>query len=252
MAAAGAVAADTSIETSQVSTFRNGIFPQHLIIAGTLPGHENQPHLTSQQRKQLIDPILKMYRGAHRSGEPIILDALVKDIKPLGNRPNEMDWLDSGKMLKEKILLSFGVNGVVAGQVEGVNRASSAAADAHFCNNLNPKIQLISEALTEHLGPMFSADGERLVIWIDKCQPNDAELKLKQLDLLARHSAITLDELREAVGFGPMEESMGEGLGSLPVGESEQFASFIGGAVDQAFGRFGLDALMSRSANGSG
>ena len=190
-AAAGAIDADTSIETSQVSAFRNGIFPQHLIIAGTLPGHENQPPLTKQQRKQLIDPIRKMYQGAHRSGEPIILDAIVKDIKPLGNRPNEMDWLDSGTMIKEKILLSFGVNAIVAGQVENVNRASSVAAESHFCSNLNPKLELLSQAFTEWLAPMFAAPGERLVVWVDRCVARDDELRIKKWEIAARHSLIT-------------------------------------------------------------
>ena len=230
-AAAAAVDADESIDTAQTSAFRNGIFGTHLIIAGSLPGQTGTPHLTKTQRNQLIAPIKALYEGAHRAGTPIILDGLIKDIKPLSNRPDEMAFLDSGGMVKEKILLSFGVNAIVAGQVEGVNRASSVAAESHFCNSLNPKIELLSQAFTEWLAPMFSAPGERLVVWVDRCVARDDELRIKKWEIAARHSLITENEYRaELLGLDDIEG------GDLRVGEASSFADQVSRTVADAIG----------------
>ena len=233
-AAAAAIDADGMIDAAQSSAFRNGIFGQHLIIVGSLPGQTGTPHLTKTQRAQLIAPIKKMYEGAHRAGTPIILDGLIKDIKPLSNRPDEMSFLDSGKMVKEKILLSFGVNAIVAGQVEGVNRASSVAAESHFCSNLNPKVELLSQAFTEWLGPMLAAPGERLVVWIDRCIARDDELRIKKWEIAARHSLITENEFRrELLGLDDIDG------GDLRVGAADTFAETIGNQVNAALAQRG-------------
>ena len=58
--------------------------------------------------------------------------------------------------------------------------------------------QLMSQCLTEYLAPMF---GEGLVIWTEPCTAVDAEMRLKWAETLARHLAISGDELRELSPF---------------------------------------------------
>jgi len=110
-----------------------------------------------------------------------------------------MDWLNSGKSTKSRIAQGFGTNPIIMGEIEGANRASTVIADNHFCSfTVNPKIELISQCLTEYLSPMFGGD---LVIWIEPCQANDTEMKLQWAESLAKHSAITGDEMRELSPF---------------------------------------------------
>lgn len=217
MAVGGAVDADEAITTSQVSMFRNGITPQHAVIVGKNPSPEVpgglRPRLSGPQQRQIIEAIRRRYADAHRHGEPVILDGLIEDIKKLSHSPAEMDWINSGKSTKERISQGFGTNPIIMGEIEGANRASSTVADQHFCDwTVNPKIELISQCLTEYLSPMF---GDDLVVWIEPCVPNDVEMKLKWLEMLARHKSITGDELRELAPFdlkiGDFTEPVGSG-----------------------------------------
>ena len=117
-----------------------------------------------------------------------------------------MNWLESGQITKERILQGFGVSEAILGSKE-MNRASAIAADKHFIDfTINPKIELLSQTLTEWLSPMFGGD---LVIWIEPCVANDADMQLKWATALARHSAITGDELRSLSPFNL-------GLGNFP------------------------------------
>ena len=198
-AVGGAVDADEAITTSQVSMFRRGIHPSHVVLVGKNPETNLRPRLTGPQQRQIIGAIRKRYADVHNHGEPLILDGLIEDVKKLSNTPAEMDWLNSGKSTKARIAQGFGTNPIIMGEIEGANRASATAADKHFCDwTINPKIVLLSQCLTEWLAPMF---GEGLVVWIEPCTANDAEMQLKWVETLAKHSAITGDELRELSPF---------------------------------------------------
>ena len=128
-----------------------------------------------------------------------------------------MDWLNSGKSTKSRIAQGFGTNPIIMGEIEGANRASSTVAEEHFCHfTINPKIELISQTLTSWLRPMF---GDDLIIWIEPCVPDDADMKLRWVETLAKYKAITGDELRELAPFeleiGNFQEPV-EGQGRDP------------------------------------
>jgi phage portal protein BeeE len=199
-AAAAAVDADDNIVASQGAMFRNGIHPSHAIIIGDEGESGKRPRLTGPQEQQLIRAIRQRYSGAMLHGDPLILDSMIADVKKLSNTPAEMDWLNSGKVTKERIFLAFGTNPIVAGQVESVNRASSLAAQEHFAQfTVNPKIMLLSQCLTEWLRPMFGDD--KLVVWIEPFVPRDWDLELKKWQLLVTAGAADMNEMRAAFGF---------------------------------------------------
>jgi phage portal protein BeeE len=211
-AMAGAVDSDEAITTSRISMFRRGIHPSHAVIVGKNPHPDVpagvRPRLTGAQERQIIGAIRKRYGGATRHGEPLILDGLIEDVKRLSNTPAEMDFLNSGKDTKSRIVQGFGTNPIVMGEVEGANRASASVAELHFCaNTLNPKIVLISQCLTEWLAPMF---GEGLTVWIEPCVPHDAEMSHRWATLLVKASAVTGDELRRISPFDLAEDKQFE------------------------------------------
>ena len=192
-AVGGAVDADEAMTTSQQSMFARGIHPSHAILLGKVPvdGVPGglRPRLTPAQERQLIGAVKKRYEGVSRHGEPIILDGVIEDVKRLSNTVAEMDYLQSGKATKSRIMQGFGVNPIVAGEIEGANRASSTVAEKHFIDTcVNPKIELISQVLTEWLSPMF---GGGLKVWIEPCQVEDAEMKLKWATMLLQAQAVT-------------------------------------------------------------
>lgn len=207
------VSADESIQTAQAVAFKRGIFPGMAIIPGSVEdvfaGGERRPMLEKHQRQQIMAAILEMYRGVMNYGEPIILDALIRDIKPITNKPNEMDFRGSGEITKDRILQGFGVSEIIIGAAQNANRASAAVADSLFCDNtINPKISLLSQCMTGWLGPMFTSgkSQQRLAVYIEPARPNDPELLARNYQFAVREGIITPDEYRRDVLHLPARE----------------------------------------------
>jgi HK97 family phage portal protein len=248
-AVGAAVDADESITDSQRAMFRRGIHPSHAIIVGKNPHPDMpggiRPHLTGVQQRQIISAILKRYAGTSKN-EPLILDGMIEDIRKLSNTPEEMDWLNSSKLTKERISQGFGVNPIIMGQVEGANRASATAADKHFCDfTVNPKIELMSQCMTEWLSPMF---GGGIKIWIEPCIPDDADLSLEWASLLAQSGIITANELRHLSPFGAALTEDKEFLNQLVGGQNMSTTNPIEAGIKKIFrnelGAFGADKIM--------
>lgn len=202
---AEALLTDEEISTAQFKAFRNGIFPKVVLTAGRLPDSPNgvkgnRPCLTAEQRQQLITAIKGAYQGTLRADEPFIIDGLIEDISKLSNTIAEMDFLNSAKLTKSKVLQGFGVSPILLGEVEGANRASATVADEIFCAaKVNPLIELLSQSMTAWLGPMFAGPREKLCVWIDPAVANDPELDLKRWELGSWMGAVTKNEFRRHV-----------------------------------------------------
>lgn len=204
-AVAGAVDSDEEIVRSQAAMFRRGINPQHAVVVGKNPHADFpqgiRPRLSAGQERQIVDAIQRRYGAVQNHGSPLILDGLIEDVKVLSNTPKEMDYLKSGDFAKQRIMLGFGVNGIVCGQIESANRASSDNADRHFIDyTVNPKIELLSQTMTSWLRVVFN--DPTLIVWIEKPVANDAETSLKWTALLAQYGSITGDEMRSLTPFG--------------------------------------------------
>lgn len=201
-AIAKTVLADESIMDAQWRVFKQGHFPGFAIkIAeqASPGGGKWRPELTEVQRAQLVGSIRRMYQGSYKLGEPFILDGLIDSIEKLTLTPAELGFLDSGKMTKSRILQGYHVNPILLGEVEGANRASATVADEIFVGNkINPLIEMLSQAMTAWLGPIF-AGGEKLVVWIEPATPKDAEMASKNWGLALQQGAVTKNEFRRAV-----------------------------------------------------
>jgi phage portal protein BeeE len=208
---ARAVTADEAIEDSQLSAHRQGIRPGVIIKAGRLKnantgGEGMRPHLTPDQRNQLITAIRNGYQGTHRRGEPLIVDGLIEDVIPFDRTIQEMDFLGSSKLTKERILQGFGVNPILLGAIEGANRASAVAADEIFvANKIGPITEQLSLAMTEWLGPLFAAKNEKLVVWIERAKAHDEDLTFRYRQLLALRGKVTGNEARGWAGLPPID-----------------------------------------------
>lgn len=204
-AIAGAVHADESITQAQWRIFEQGQFPGVVITAGRLPpatGQTEGPRveLTAEQRQQLINAVRTRYSGVHKTGEPLILDSLIEKVEKFSLAPDEMDFLNSAKSTKAKILQGFGVSPILLGEVEGANRASATVADKNFVDSkINPLIELMSQTLTMWLAPMFAANGEKLTVWIEEAVADDAEMTSRNWSVALTKGACTVNEYRRHV-----------------------------------------------------
>jgi phage portal protein BeeE len=234
-AMAASVDSDEAIQASQISMFQKGIFPSVALKVGSNP-HDGvpggvRPRLQPNQIRQLVNSIKKRYSGFAKSGEPLILDGLIEGVEKLSLTPQEMDWLSSSQVTKERILLGFGVNGIVLGQVEGANRASSVEASRHFIEHtINPKLTLLSATMTEWFARMYQDPS--LVVWIEPAVANDAEMAIKKMELACKHQVVLADELRDFAG--------------LP--QDDQWANtLVGGKLSNSINM--LDTIVSESVD---
>lgn len=209
-ALAAAVAADESISAAQAALFSKP-HPGLILTVGRMVGADGRPidarhKLTDAQRMQLVNAVRQAYGGVLQRGEPLILDGLIERAEKLSYTPQELDFLSSAKLTKSRILQGYNTSPILLGEVEGANRASATVADEIFCGNkVNPTIRLLSQCMTEWLGPLFARPGEKLVVWIDEAVPHDPEMKLKRLQLAAARGWITVNEGRAELGYGPVE-----------------------------------------------
>lgn len=198
---ARAVVSDEAISEAQRRGFANGVFPGVAVVVGRQPGINgapgDRPTLNREQRSQILTAFKQAYRGVYNHDEPIILDQLIQDVKRVTNTNREMDFQASGDYTKERITQGFGVNPISMGQVEGANRASSATADDHLCQNtVNPIIELISQTLTAWLNPLLAGPDERLVLFIEEARAVDPDSDREDWLALWEASACSKDELR--------------------------------------------------------
>lgn len=231
---ARAVISDEAIAEAQRRGFANGVFPGVAVVIGRQTGIDgkpgDRPTLNREQRAQIITAFKQAYRGVYNYDEPIILDQLIQDVRRVTSTNREMDFQNSGQYTKERITQGFGVNPISMGQVEGANRASSATADDHLCQNtVNPIIELMSQTITAWLNPILAAPGERLCLFIEEAHAVDPDSDRADWGALWAAGACSKDELRA-------------GLRSLP--------PMVGGSVAYVDSKFAVvDARLATEAS---
>lgn len=216
-----AVSVDNAIQSSQEQMFSRGIHPNLIVTVGKVVGpdgstSDRRPVLTSAQRRSITRAIREVWRNTVGQGDPAILDGFIENVHKLSNSPNEMDWLNSGKITKDRIFQAFSVNPIVVGEITPANKAQAVEADKNFCAMaVNPIIDSISNALTELAQYWFpgGTDGntetpqDALAVWIEPRVPIDSDLKLREWETARKNEDVTRNEFRtEILGLPPMED----------------------------------------------
>lgn len=200
---AAAVDADESLQSAQAMSFRNGLFPALGVVAGDvtdLDDNSRKPLLDDDQRNMIYDALAKMFEGPGKYGRAIILDALIRDIKVLTNKPVEMDFLNSGKAMKERIFQAFGVNPIIVGETNGANYAQAFTAEQNFCDNtVNPLLELMSQAIEKWVCPLFAKPKEKLRAWIEPCHAQDRQLALAEWATGLQYGCVTRNAFAQRV-----------------------------------------------------
>ncbi len=208
---APAVNTDDKIQTANYRAMENGIYPGLALhvasVKNPVNGTETVPELTPDQRKQLIDTVMGAAAGATKFGMPFIVDGMIEKISTVTNKPAEMAFRDGAKDQQERIFLAYGVNPIVAGQIENANRASSFVAHEGFYRTVvNPLLTLMGQTLTKYLAPRFANGKKGLYVWFEEALARDEDLHLRQLQMGLIHGLLEGNEYREAIGLHPHPE----------------------------------------------
>ncbi len=226
-----AVRIDEHIQQSQLDMFEQGIFPQLMVSVGDRKGPDGQnlgaPTLTGAQRRQIVRGIREIIRSAVSNRDPFIIDGLISGVSKLSNTANEMDWLNSGEQVKKRIFQAFGINPIIVGEIQGVNRAQAAVADQSYVDNVvNPLGDKITCALQDFVTPMFDKDNdttEGLALWLEEATPKDEELDLRKASQGRADGAASRNEHRAVLRLPPIDGDAADltGLASTAAGAAQ-------------------------------
>jgi hypothetical protein len=172
---------DEIIKTQQ-SLLRNLIHPSYAIVAGqsTNPGG-GMIKFTKSQRDKIVDTLKKRVGGALRAGDPVVLDALIEDIRDISPKHNDIGFSNGMKMHEDRVMQSYGTSPVIAGFVH-TNRAGTEAAHEIFYDQVvNPMLTLSGTALTHAIAGRHATDDYQVVVYHEPASTNDPDRKLKRI-----------------------------------------------------------------------
>lgn len=202
---------DGYILRSQEQSFERGINPNLLVTVGKFIGpdgkvQQSPPRLTGAQRRQIIRAVRHIWSQTVSAGDPAILDGLIEDVKKLQMTPQEMDWINSGKAVKERIYQAFGVNEIVTGAVTPSNKAQAVVAESNFLRNVvNPILSGISTAASSFFTPFYE-DGDTLAVWLEQAEAHDDEMEFRRMSEARKNGDVTQDQYLAYMGLPPVEE----------------------------------------------
>jgi len=204
-----AIQIDDKIQTSQDAFFDNGIFPNAVVTVGKNPHPDVpggiRPRLTAAQRRQVHGVIGRMMRGVNKYGNPAIVDGYIESVTPFSLTQNEMGWDKSEDKVRSRILSAYGVHPYILGEPVGVGGyAQVAGIERVFCDRVNTYINMLGNVLTNKLVNL-TGDGN-LLVWWDKCEPLDPNVRNSMLKEARKNGDITRDEYRAELGLSPMRE----------------------------------------------
>lgn len=214
-AGAKSIMVEEFVIEAQKRAFQLGVNPGALITVGDAKLGENgqrlAPRLKKWQTEQIIQAVKARWGGLAHWGEPLVLDRLISDVKPYGNKPKEMDFGTNAESAKARVEQIFGVNPYITGAAGLSSRAESAESDRHFVGNtVNPKIELLSRVMTIMVLPLFDSSGQ-YVLFIEPARSNDAEMEQKEWDSGLKNGAILVDEYRTNVlRLAPLPNGKGQ------------------------------------------
>ncbi|MET0968608.1 MAG: phage portal protein [Tardiphaga sp.] len=159
--------------------------------------------LPDAQFDRLKRELEKNYAGAVNAGRPLLLEGGL-DWKAMSLTPKDMDFLEAKHSAAREIALAFGVPPMLLG-IPGDNTfANYAEANrVFFRQTVLPLATRTGQALAQWLAPAFG-DAIRVAIDTDRIDALAAD-RVALWERVSAADFLTLNEKREAVGYGPVE-----------------------------------------------
>jgi len=165
----------------------NLIRPSYAISMGRVPdgvGGTTRPYVKRENRRKITDLVKSYVQGVMNRGEPILLDALIDDIKDIGTRPTDLDYANGSDLVERRMMQGYGVSPIVAGFSQSANRAGSAEAHSIFYQLVvNPLLSLAGSAYTHAIGPQYSNPRYKITIYFDAASADDEDAKRSRVML---------------------------------------------------------------------
>jgi HK97 family phage portal protein len=196
---AAAVAVDTH---NSAARWNKALLDNAARPSGALVFSADNNVLSSQQFDRLKRELDDTYTGTANAGRPMLLEGGL-DWKAMSLTPKDMDFLEAKHTAAREIALAFGVPPMLLG-IPGDNTfANYAEANrTFFRQTVLPLASRVGAAIAQWLSPQFG-DTIRVVIDTDRVDALAAD-RAALWDRVTGAAFLTLNEKREAVGYGPV------------------------------------------------
>jgi HK97 family phage portal protein len=203
---AAAIAVDTH---NAAARWNKALLDNSARPSGALVYSSDGAVLNEQQFDRLKRELDVTYTGSVNAGRPMLLEGGL-DWKPMSLTPKDMDYLEAKHTAAREIALAFGVPPMLLG-IPGDNTfANYAEANrSFFRQTVLPLAARTGSAIAQWLSPQFG-DNIRIVIDSDRIDALAAD-RTALWQRVSNAAFLTLNEKREAVGYGPV--SGGDRLG---------------------------------------
>ncbi|WP_442754696.1 phage portal protein [Methylocystis sp. JAN1] len=195
-------AAQVALDTHNAASFWNkALLDNSARPSGALvyAGPEGA-HLTDAQFDRLKQELEETFSGAENAGRPLLLEGGL-DWKALSLSPKDMDFAESKAGAAREIALAFGVPPLLLG-LPGDNTFAnySEANRAFWRQTVLPLVVRVQKSFQAWLRPGFG--DFRLDYNADRLEALATE-RVSEWERVGKAAFLTLDEQREAVGYGP-------------------------------------------------
>lgn len=191
------VSADTEAARSNWAFFKNGGIPGTIITLDTT---------NEQEIANAVEQFKKNYSGGINRHK-VMVGPKVKDVKTLANTNKDMEFLGLRGFTPEKVCAAFGVPKTILGYTDNVNFSTSDNQYRKYIENtIRPLQDLVAAFLTQLIREGWDDDSVRFK-FLDH-HAFDLDAKVDRSEKLIGMGAVTVNEVREEMGYEKYAESM--------------------------------------------
>lgn len=188
------------------SDFNNAFFKNSARPDGTL---ESVSATSPENMEYLRKSFENVYRGVKNAHKTLVLPHGTS-FKPTGFNQKDMDFIETLRDARDKILAGFRVPKTILGLTDDVNRANADATNYVFAlRTIKPKMRLIVTYLNEFLVPRYGSD---ISLDFENPVPEDRTTDIAEMSAATGNKPVlTQNEAREKY-FGYEEIEGGDDL----------------------------------------
>lgn len=186
---------DETAENYNLRFFTNAATPNSIL--------STDKRLAKETLKKLKKDLEEKYEGWQKAHKTLILEGGL-NWQSMALSQKEMDFIDTMKFTRDKILAIFRVPRSILGITEDVNRANAEASEFVFSKRtVKPKMQKLVEMLNEFLVPMFDTTGTLFLDFSDPV-PEDVNANRLLAESGVTKGYLSVNEARAVMGYDPV------------------------------------------------
>ncbi|MBA4495106.1 phage portal protein [Paenactinomyces guangxiensis] len=186
------------LETEQYrSSYDKAFFKNGAKLSGVLTTPDTIPEHTFEQLKREVK---QMFRGVNNFHKVAVLQKGL-EFKEISLSQKDMEFLGMAKFNRDQILAAFGVPPAKIGIMENANYSNSEEQDRTFWSEtMAPRLMDLQDVINNELAPRFGNNH----VEFDEMVKEDEEANVNQAVALKEAGILTVNEVRERLGYDPM------------------------------------------------